>query len=106
MSAITLAELSVGPLIATSAGERAARQAHVQQAEADFESLPFDAACARAFGRISAELRDAGRKTAARAYDALLAAVAVANRLPIVTANPKDFEGISGLEVIEVSTRG
>ncbi len=32
VSAITLAELSVGPLVATSDSERAARQAHLQQA--------------------------------------------------------------------------
>lgn len=37
ITAITLAELSVGPLVATSDAERSARQAHVQQAEADFE---------------------------------------------------------------------
>jgi len=51
ISTITLAELSVGPLVAATAEERAFRQAHLQQAEADFEPLPFDAGAARAFGR-------------------------------------------------------
>jgi len=37
ITAVTLAELSVGPLVASTAGERAARQAHLQQAEADFD---------------------------------------------------------------------
>ena len=50
ITVITLAELSVGPLVATSDAERAARQAHLQQAEADFVPLPFDAAAARSFG--------------------------------------------------------
>jgi tRNA(fMet)-specific endonuclease VapC len=36
ITTVTLAELSVGPLVATSDAERAARQAYVQQAEADF----------------------------------------------------------------------
>lgn len=54
ISCITLAELAVGPLIAGSSKEQAARQAHLQQAEADFEPLPFDAESARAFGRVSA----------------------------------------------------
>jgi hypothetical protein len=36
ITAITLAELSVGPLVATDEDERAARQAHLQQAEARF----------------------------------------------------------------------
>jgi len=39
ISAITLAELSVGPLVASTGEVRAARQAHLQQAEADFEDI-------------------------------------------------------------------
>lgn len=102
ITAITLAELSVGPLVAITDSERAARQAHVQQAEADFEPLPFDAAAARAFGRVAAALRSSGRKTTVRAYDAMIAAVALANRLPVYTCSPKDFDGIEGLEVVAV----
>lgn len=102
ITAITLAELAVGPLVAESATEQTARQAHLQQAEADFVPLPFDAAAARAFGRVSASLRQAGRKTAARAYDAMIAAIAIANDVPVYTCNPDDFSGIDGLEVIAV----
>jgi len=102
ITAITLAELSVGPLLATTDSERGARQAHLQQAEVDFDPLPFDAAAARAFGRVAAELRSAGRKPAARAYDALIAATAIANSLPLYTCNPADFAGISELELIAV----
>lgn len=103
ISAITLAELSVGPLVATTDAERAARLAHLQQAEADFDPLPFDADAARAFGRVAAALRRSGRKPAARAYDAMIAAVALANSLPLYTCNPSDFAGIDGLEVIAVA---
>jgi predicted nucleic acid-binding protein len=60
ISTITLAELSVGPLVATSERDRADRQAVLQQAEADFNPLPFDAAAARAFGRVAAALRRRG----------------------------------------------
>lgn len=102
ITAVTLAELSVGPLVATGERERAARQAHLQQAEADFDPLPFDAAAARAFGRVAASLRHAGRKPAARSYDAMIAATALANDLPIYTANPDDFREIEGLEVVAV----
>lgn len=102
ITAITLAELSVGPLLATSDEERAARQAHLQQAEADFDPLPFDSSAARAFGRVAAALRHAGRKPAARAYDALIAATALANGLPVYTCNPADFSGIAGLDVVAV----
>ncbi|MGE4427739.1 MAG: type II toxin-antitoxin system VapC family toxin [Solirubrobacteraceae bacterium] len=102
ITAVTLAELSVGPLVATDEREREIRQAHLQQAEADFRPLPFDDRAARAFGGVAASLRRSGRKPAARAYDALIAATAIANDLPLYTANPKDVEGIDGLTVVSV----
>jgi predicted nucleic acid-binding protein len=106
ITAITLAELTVGPLMTKDDTERAARQAHVQQAEADFDPLPFDAAAARAFGRVAASLRKAGRKPSARAYDAMIAATALANSLPVYTCNPADFAGIDGLTVVPVPVPG
>ncbi len=102
ISAITLAELSVGPLVAPNDTQRAARLAHLQQAEADFDPLPFDADAARAFGQVAASLRRSGRKASARAYDAMLAAVALANGLPLYTCNPDDFANIDGLTVVSV----
>lgn len=102
ISAITLAELSVGPLITSDPVASAARQAHLQQAENDFDAIAFDAAAARAFGAVAAALRSAGRKKAARAYDALIAATAIANGLPLYTCNPEDFEGIPALDLREV----
>jgi tRNA(fMet)-specific endonuclease VapC len=106
ISAITLAELSVGPLVASTDRERVARQAHLQQAEADFDPVPFDAAAARAFGRVAASLRGVGRKPAARAYDALIAATAIAAAMPLYTCNPADFAGIDELEVVAVPHPG
>ena len=102
ITAVSLAELSVGPLVATDEHERAARQAHLQQAEADFDPLPFDAAAARSFGQVAASLRRSGRKPSARAYDAMIAATAIANGLPLHTCNPSDFDSIEGLTVIAV----
>jgi len=102
ITTVTLAELSVGPLVARDQQERSARQAHLHQAEADFEPLAFDAAAARAFGRVAASLRDAGRKSAARAYDAMIAATAIANDLPVYTCNPADFGGIEDLDIVAV----
>jgi predicted nucleic acid-binding protein len=104
ISTITLAELSVGPLVATTKKDQAARQAHLQRAEADFDPLPFDANAARAFGQVAASLRRAGRKTTARAYDAMIAAIAISNDLPLYTCNPADFRGIDGLTVVAVPT--
>ena len=103
ISAVTLAELSVGPHVARTAHERIARQAHLQQAEADFDPIAFDAGAARAFGRVAAALRAAGRKPAARAYDALIAASAIAEGIPLFTCNPDDFAGIDELDVRAIS---
>ena len=103
ISAITLAELSVGPHVARTHRERSARQQHVQQAEADFEVLAFTAESARAFGGVAAALRSSGRKPSARAYDALIAACAIVNGIPLYTCNPGDFLGIPQLELRSVT---
>ena len=103
ITSVTLAELTVGPLVAGEDHERAARLAHLQQAEADFDPLPFDAEAARVFGRLAASLRRSGRKRSARSFDAMIAAIAVANDLPLYTCNPADFAGIDGLVVVPVS---
>ena len=99
ISTVTLAELSLGPLVARDAATLAARQATLQLAEASFEPLPFDRAAARTFARVAADLHASGRSTTARAFDALIAATAIANDLPLYTANAKDVSGISGLDV-------
>lgn len=102
ITAVTLAELSVGPLVAVTERERSARQAHLQLAEADFDPLPFDAAAARSFGLVAASLRRSGRQVSAPAYDAMIAAIALSNGLSVDTCNPSDFEGIDDLEVFVV----
>lgn len=102
ITTVSLAELSVGPLATDDPSERAIRQIRLQEVEASFDPLPFDAAAARAFGRVAAELRRAGRQPAARAFDALIAATAISNALDLYTCNPRDFEGIDGLQVVAV----
>lgn len=99
LASVTLAELSVGPLATDDPGEAAIRQLRLQRVEATFEPIPFDRAAAQAYGGVVASLRRNGRHVRARAMDALLAATALANDLPIHTVNPRDFEGIDGLEV-------
>lgn len=46
--------------------------------------------------------RRSGRKGTARSYDAMIAAPAIANELPLYTCNPADFAGIAGLDVVAV----
>jgi predicted nucleic acid-binding protein len=101
IAAVTLAELAAGPHATADGGERARRQDRLQRAEATFDPVPFDAAAARAFGRIYAAVTAAGGKARGpRAVDLLIAATAVAAELPLYTRNRRDFDELA--EVLEV----
>jgi predicted nucleic acid-binding protein len=98
VAAITLAELAAGPHATDDLIERARRQERLQLTEATFDAIPFDAECARAYGRVYAETVAAGRKARGkRALDLLIAATALAVQLPLYTANPADFDGLDAL---------
>ena len=103
VSALTFAELSAGPHATDDAAERARRQDRLQRAEAAFDPLPFDLAAARSYGRVYAAVVAQGRKArGARAVDLMIAAVALANELPLCTRNPVDLRGLDDL--VEVLT--
>jgi predicted nucleic acid-binding protein len=98
ITAVTLAELAAGPHATSDPSERARRQQRLQLAEATFDSLPFDADCARAYGLVYAENARAGRRArGARAVDLLIAATALSAQLPLYTANVADFSALSEL---------
>jgi predicted nucleic acid-binding protein len=98
VAAITLAELAAGPHATEDLDERARRQERLQLAEATFDAIPFDADCARAYGRVYAQTVAAGRKARGRrAIDLVIAATALAGGLPLYTANAADFSGLEGL---------
>ena len=98
ISSITLAELAAGPHATDDPAERARRQDRVQRTEAQFDPIPFDMNAARAYGRIYAAVAAAGRKARGpRDVDLMIAAVALAQDLPLYTRNPKDLGGLKGL---------
>jgi predicted nucleic acid-binding protein len=101
ITAVTLGELSVGPLIADDAEERANRQLRLQAVELRFAeaTLPYNAAAARIFGRIMPDALQAARPSRARVSDYQIAAIAIANDLPLYTINVKDFTEIGGLDL-------
>lgn len=102
ISAITLAELAAGPHATDDNDERARRQDRLQRVEALLDPLPFDAVAARAYARVFAATRAADRKPrGARAVDLMIAAVALANDLPLFTRNPDDFDHLrqTGLDL-------
>ncbi|KZS52844.1 twitching motility protein PilT [Mycobacterium kansasii] len=98
VSALTMAELAAGPHATDDAAERARRQDRLQRAEATLDPLPFDGEAARAYGRIYAAIVATGRKARGpRAVDLLIAATALAAKLPLYTRNIDDFQGIDHL---------
>lgn len=97
VSAITLAELAAGPILASTVTEQSIRQARLQQTEATFEPIPFDAAAARSFSQVVAAVASTGRTHRSRMADLLIAAIAHANGLELYTRNPDDFVGLEEL---------
>jgi predicted nucleic acid-binding protein len=98
ISAVTMAELAAGPHATDDPIERARRQERLQLAGARFEAIPFDVQAARAYGRVYAQVRAAGRKARGRrALDLMIAAIALAADLPLYTRNLSDFEDLGNL---------
>lgn len=110
ISAVTVAELAagvhaVGGDDVTSRAERGRRLQLLQEVERQFEPLPFDGSAARAYGRLTALIRDAGRSPRSRTADLMIAAVAVARGLPLYTTNGDDFLGLEPELVLVRVTR-
>jgi tRNA(fMet)-specific endonuclease VapC len=59
--------------------------------------IPFDLACARMLGTIKSRLRQIGKPTGE--VDAMIAAVALANKAELVTGNTRHFQNIEGLKL-------
>lgn len=61
---------------------------------------PLDTEAARAYGREYASARQQGGNLRRRLADLLIAAIAVANSLPVATRNAADFAGLVSLIAI------
>jgi predicted nucleic acid-binding protein len=99
VSVLTLAELQFGALVMVDAVRRRRALALLVEVEREFEALPVDRAVARAFAEVRAEGRRLGLTPTI--VDALIAATAMSNRLPVYTRD-RDFDQVPGLEVIHV----
>lgn len=102
ISVVTLAELAAGPHATSNREEQSRRQDRLIWAASQWDALPFDAAAARSYGRVYAAVKGRGRSTRRRLADLFIAAIAVANDLPLYTRNPADFEGLDRLIEINV----
>ena len=97
IAAVTLAELAARPHATDDEQERARRQDRLQWVAARWDPLPFDGEGARAYGRIFAASRAAGRSSRTRVADLLIAATAATHELDLYTRNPADFVGLEGI---------
>ncbi len=101
VSVITIAELHAGVLAARDTQTRARRLATVESL-ANHEPLVVDSGAARAWASLRVRLAESGRRV--NMNDLWIAAIAVANDLPVVTqdADYDPLESIGGPTVIRI----
>ncbi|BBX72486.1 type II toxin-antitoxin system VapC family toxin [Mycobacterium shinjukuense] len=97
ISAITLAELHFGVLVAKQQKVRAERLRRLLLLQRTFDALPLDEAVAASYGQLAAAVVDAGRQPRARSMDLLIAATAHAHSARLYTRNADDFDGLADL---------
>ncbi|OMC04477.1 twitching motility protein PilT [Mycobacterium sp. NS-7484] len=103
ISAITVAEMHFGVLVAKDQGVRAERLRRLLALQRTFDALPIDEAVAVSYGQIAAAVVNAGRQPRARSMDLLIAATAHAHHARLYTRNPDDFTGVDHLiEIVNV----
>ena len=89
---VTLAELHVGVLAATTSDIRAQRLATLESV-ADMETLPVDDEAARMWARLRIYLAETGCRV--RINDLWIAAIAASRTLPVITQDG-DFAALDG----------
>ena len=97
ISAVSIAELHFGVLVAAGDDARALRLRRLAAIEDAFEPLPFDATAARECGRLHAAVLQRGGKPRRRAFDLAIAATANVHGVPLLTSNTADFKLIEDL---------
>ncbi|MFC5382624.1 PIN domain-containing protein [Aquipuribacter nitratireducens] len=101
VSVVTVAELQAGVLAAPDATSRS-RRLDTLQVVMDAEVLPVDLRAAHVWAELRVRLRDAGHRM--NVNDLWIAAIAVANDVPVVTQDD-DFRPlveIGGVDVVRV----
>lgn len=104
ISAVSLAELHFGVLVAQSESVRAERLRRLAVIERSFDALPIDDTVARHYGRLAASVAATGRQPRVRVMDLLIAATAVAHGATLYTRNAGDLAGLDQLVEISAAT--
>jgi tRNA(fMet)-specific endonuclease VapC len=91
-----LAELYYGAMH-SSAAHQAANLALIVRLRQQFVSLPFDDRAAEEYGKVRAHL--AALATPIGPNDLMIAAIALANQMTLVTHNTTEFSRVPGLQI-------
>lgn len=91
ISAISIAEITFGVLVASTSEEQSRRLRLLTSLTAKFDPLPVDAEVAASYGQLAALTKEAGRQPRARTMDLLIAATAHAHGAQLATFNIDDF---------------
>ncbi|MDA8185148.1 MAG: type II toxin-antitoxin system VapC family toxin [Actinomycetota bacterium] len=103
VSAVTLAELHFGVLVASDDAVRAERLRRLSILQRQFDPLLVDDRVAASYGRLAAAVVAAGRRPRARVMDLLIAATAHAHGARLYTRSADDLVGVDDLlEVVPV----
>lgn len=97
ISAVTLAEMHFGVLVAKERKVRAERLRRLLVLQRTFDALPLNEAVAASYGQVAAAVVDVGRQPRARSMDLLIAATAHAHSARLYTRNAGDFHGLEDL---------
>ena len=98
ISAISLGELSFGVESCTDPATRMLRSRFLRSLE-QRPVLDVSSLTASAFGMLAAVIKQSGRSPRPRVNDLWIAAQAIENDYAVLTANPKNFEGLPGVRV-------
>jgi toxin FitB len=102
ISAVSLAELHFGVLVAVDDEARARRLSRLSAVQRRFDPLPVDDLVAESYGLLAARVVRSGRQPRARVMDLLIAATARAHDATLYTRNGDDLRGLDDLLDVEV----
>lgn len=102
ISAVSLAELQFGVLVARSSATRAERLRRLSAVQRHFDALPVDEAVAVSYGQLAAAVVESGRQPRRRSLDLLIAATAHAHDAVLYTRNADDFAGLEAFVEVRV----
>jgi toxin FitB len=104
ISSLSYAELRLGLVTAKGLDALNHRSRRLLDISQQFgHGIPFDDECAREYERLTQAAVGLGQHPRANTIDRMIAATALAHRLPIITRNAADLRGLDDLvEIIAV----